>query len=183
MCTHQHRRSCWLGFQIVRQPCKLLRIDPPFVGAIRSKSNRVQHNKVHALVVKAVVRLTYVLFVVLLSIERICRSHAALRVDAKTIVIADRVIDLQTQVLLRLLIEIEETQRPLLGNTQRVEDMVSTLDSEVGRYGAHLLERHIAALCCIELRLDMRVRQEDEVEVLQSRRFAIRSGSTLSESW
>ena len=85
-----------------------------------------------ALVVERVVRLAEALLEQLLAVERIILGDAAGRIDAADIVIADGVVQLQSEVLLGLVVEIEERNGALRRNGEGVEDVVAAVDGEVG---------------------------------------------------
>lgn len=99
----------------------------------------------NAFVIEAVVRLPDVVFVVAFSVDRISRLHAALRIHTEAIMIADCVMNLQAQILLRPVIHLEQAEGPLLRNPEPIEDVVSSLDREVHLMAAHSAERHRTA--------------------------------------
>ena len=69
--------------------------------------------------------------VVALAVKGSRGFHTALRIDANAVVIANRVIDLQSQVLLGLVVQLEQSERALFRNSQSVEDVISTLDCKI----------------------------------------------------
>src|SRR5271155_4543466 len=98
----------------------------------------------HALVVEGVIGLAEAVLENLLSIERVGRRDAAGRVDAQTVVIADRMVDLHAQVLLRLGVKIEEAGGALAAHAERIEDVVSALDRKIPLDRPRLLEALVA---------------------------------------
>ena len=106
----------------------------------------------------------------LLAVKRIRRGDATRRVDAEDIVVADSVVDLQAEILLRLLVEVKELHGAGLRNSERVEDMVAAVDGEVRLEASRMLHRHIGADSGVQLRLNVRVCKEEEGEVFRLRR-------------
>ena len=88
-------------------------VDAALIGAVGSDADRVEHDEVVALVIEGVVGLAEALLEELLAVERIVLGNAARRIDAADIVIADRVIQLQAEILLRLVVEIKQLERTL----------------------------------------------------------------------
>ncbi len=78
--------------------------------------------------------------------------------------IADGVVQLQTEVLFGLVVEIEERNGALGGNGKGVEDVVSPVDGKIGLESAALLEGHVGADDAVELGLKMRVGNEEKGE-------------------
>jgi len=79
------------------------------------------------------------------------------------------VIQLQAEVLLRLVIEVEERERPLLRHSQSIEHMIAAVDSEVRFNSTSLFERHVGTGNAVELRLKMSVGKKQERERLLRR--------------
>jgi hypothetical protein len=129
-----------------------------------------------ALVVERVVQLAEALLIELLAVERIVVRDAAGGIDAADIVIADGVIELQSKVLLGLVVEVEEHDGAPGRDSKRVKDVVAAVDSEVGLDGAGLLEGHVGADNSVEFRLQMGVCEEEEGEGLLRRRKRSESG-------
>jgi hypothetical protein len=121
-----------------------------------------------ALVIEGVISLTEAIFEELLAVERVVGRDATGGVDTENVVIADRVIDLEAEVLLSLAIEIEELESALLGDAESVKDMIAAVDSKVCLEGTGFLESHIGADDAVEFGLEMGVCDEEEGKGLGS---------------
>lgn len=99
---HYNRRHRCQRLQIGGQPSELRRIDPSFIRPVICYSDGIQNDEMHAFVVERVIRFAEAIFEELLSIQRICGLDAALQIDAKAIVITQRVMELESQILLGL---------------------------------------------------------------------------------
>src|ERR1700722_20371146 len=141
---------------------QLRRVNPSLIRAISRNPNRVENNKVMPFMVERIIEFAEALLEQLLSIKRVILSDPARRIDPADIVVADRVIKLQPQVLLGLVVEVEQRQRTLLRHTQRIEHMVAPIDRKVGLQRTRLLERHIRADDPVQLRLQMGIRQKEK---------------------
>jgi hypothetical protein len=67
----------------------------------------------------------------LLAISGSSRFDAALGEEPKVIVVADGVVDLEAECLLRMRVEIEETISPLTVDSQRIKNMIPTLNGKI----------------------------------------------------
>ena len=152
--------------EIGGEPLELRGVDAALVGSVGGDADGVEDDEVVALVVEGVEELAEAVFEELLAVEGVGGGHAAGGVDAEDVVVAEGVVDLEAEVLLGLAVEIEEGEGALFGDAEGVEDVVATVDGEVGFDGAGLLEGHVGADGGVELRLQVGVGEEEEGEGL-----------------
>jgi len=161
--------SCGEGREVGGEPLELCGVDAAFVGAVGGDADGVEDDEVVALVVEGVVELAEALLEEGFAVEGVGGVGATGGVDAKDIVVADGVVDLEAEVLLGLAIEIEELQGALLRDAEGVEDVVAAVDGEVGLDGAGLFEGHVGADDAVEFGLEVGVSDEEEGEGLLCR--------------
>ena len=154
MHRNDDRRAGRQRGKIGGEPLELRCIDAALVGVVVGDADRVEHDEVVALVVEGVISLAEAIFEELLAVERVGGRDAAGGIDAENVVVADRVIDLEAEVLLGLAVEIEELESALFGDAESVKDMVAAVDGEVCLDGAGLFEGHVGADGGVELGLD-----------------------------
>ena len=85
--------------------------------------------------VETIERLSDVLLKILFPEQRIGRLDSALGIHAYTVVISERVVNLQAQFLLRPVVQIEEAKRTCFRNGKRVEYVVAALYRKVCLHG------------------------------------------------
>ncbi len=122
--------------EVCGEPLELSGVDASFVGAVGGNADGVQHDEVMAFVIEGVVELAEALLEEFFAVEWVVLRDAAGGIDAEDVVVADGVVELQTEVLLGLVVEVEEGEGALFGNAEGVEDVVAAVDGEVGFDGA-----------------------------------------------
>src|ERR1700733_7579776 len=109
----------------------------------------------YAFVVERVICLAESILEEFLPVQRICWLNAALGIHAEAVVIADGVVKLHSQILLRLAVQIEQTCSPRPAHGQPIKDVIAALDRKIAFYRACLLEAVVTALGGVQLRLKM----------------------------
>lgn len=148
------------------EPLELGGVDAAFIEVVIGDGDGVENDKVVALVVKGVVGGAEAVGEEFFAVEGVGGGDAAGEVDAEDVVVADGVVDLETEVLLGFAVEVEEGEGALFGDGESVEDVVATVDGEVCLDGAGFLEGEIGAGDSVEFGLEVGVGDEEEGEGL-----------------
>jgi hypothetical protein len=78
--------------------------------------------------------------------------------------VADCVVKGHADELLGAVVHIEDHSSTGGVDAERVENMIAAHDGEIGFGGGDFAEAHVAAVSGVELGLDVRVGEEDEIE-------------------
>lgn len=156
--------------EIGGEPGELGVVDASFPGAVVREVDAVEDDEVVALVIEGLVGGSDALFEHFFAVAGGGGFDAGLSEQAEVVVVADGVVDFESEGLLGVVVEVEEAVGALAIGGEGVEDVVSALDSEVGGDGGGPLEGEGTAVGGGEFGLDMGVREEKEVEAAGSRR-------------
>lgn len=164
------RRGNGCVLEIGGEPAHLFVVDARFPQAVFRWLDRVENDKVIALVIERIVRFADAIFIHFLGICGIARRHSALFDDAEGIVIPNCVVDGHLERLFSLLVQIEDRVGAIGTDGRGVIDVVAAHDGELRLERRDFLEAQLAAVRRIEFRLDMRVGEENKIEGTRSLR-------------
>ena len=151
--------------EVVFQPGELCGIDARVPEAIVGGLDGVEDDEVPAFVIEGVVGLAHAVFIHFLGVAGVGGGHAAGGQDAEDIVIADGVMERHAEGLLGRFVKIEDGVGASAIDAERVEDVVTAHDGEVGIEHGDFFVAELAAVGCVEFGLDVGVGEEDEVEM------------------
>ena len=147
------------------EPCELRWIDERLPSMIVGGLDGVEDDEVPAFVIEGVVGLAHAVFIHFLGVAGVGGGHAAGGQDAEDIVIADGVMEGHAEGLLGRFVKIEDGVGASAIDAERVEDVVTAHDGEVGIERGDFFVAELAAVGCVEFGLDVGVGEEDEVEM------------------
>jgi len=151
--------------EVALQPCELRRINERLPHTILGGLDGVENDEVPAFVIEGVVGLAYAVFIHFFGVARVGGSNAACGSNAEDVVIADGVVERHAERLLGGFVEVEDGVGTSAIDAERIEDMVTAHDREVGVERGDFMEAHVAAVGGVEFGLDVGVGEEDEVEM------------------
>ena len=150
--------------EIGGEPGHLFVVDARFPQAVLGWLDRIENDKVVALVIERVVGLSDAVFIHFLGVCGIARRHTALFDDAEGIVISDGMVHRHLERLFGLLVEIKDRVGAIGADRRGVVHVVATHDGELRFERRDFLEAQVAAVRRIEFWFDMRVGEEDKIE-------------------
>ena len=165
VCNHNDRRATLDPAEIVAKPVQLRVVNASFPEPVGRRPNRIQHDEVVSLVIERIVRARAdAIFVHFLAVAGVARRNAAFAKDAKKVVITNGVVQRDFQVVFGALIQIEQHIDAGTAHSHRVKDQVAAADCKIRARRRDLRKRHGAAVRGVQFRLDVRIREEHEIE-------------------
>lgn len=152
------------GFQIGAEPIELIVIDAGFPEAILGEMDGIENEEVIPLVIEGVVGAAVEILEHFLAVGGIGRHGAAFRENTEGIVIADGVMNREGDELLGFLVEAVDQIGAKRIDAKSVEDVIAALDGKIRIERSDFAEAHVASVSGIQFGLDVRVREENEVE-------------------
>ena len=84
--------------------------------------------------------------------------------DTEDVVVAERVVDFQAEILLGLGVEIVERAGSSCRHAESIEDMVTALNGEVRTQLAGAAHGQVGSVCGVQLRLDVAIGEEEKLK-------------------